>query len=299
MAGWHGESKPLFGDRIRAALGFEGHDTTRADALADEIRADVPTEHQAAYDELLAEARLVYRLRDERGLYSDAAAVGILRLALIELGRRLADAGRINFMYDTLDVTAAEIDQLLDGDASPTADELSARVARRKELSALGAPKTLGPHDPEPPPLDTLPSSIARVMSALGFYIQGLMGDVETPIGDSDVVIGIAASPGEVEGRARIVRNFDDLFELEEGEVLVTPATGESFNAFLHLVAAIVTDHGSFASHAAIMGREMGVPAVVGTVDASSRIPNGAQVRVDGKAGTIVVLSTELADLAT
>ena len=294
-----GERPDVVLDRIRAALGFEGHDTTRADALADEIRADVPTEHQAAYDELLAEARLVYRLRDERGLYSDAAAVGILRLALIELGRRLADAGRINFMYDTLDVTAAEIDQLLDGDASPTADELSARVARRKELSALGAPKTLGPPAPEPPPLDTLPSSIARVMSALGFYIQGLMGDVETPIGDSDVVIGIAASPGEVEGRARIVRNFDDLFELEEGEVLVTPATGESFNAFLHLVAAIVTDHGSFASHAAIMGREMGVPAVVGTVDASSRIPNGAQVRVDGKAGTIVVLSTELADLAT
>lgn len=289
-----GERPDVVLDRIRAALGFEGHDTERADALAAEIRADVPDEHHAAYDELLGEARLVYRLRDERGLYSDAAAVGILRLALIELGRRLADAGRIAFMYDTLDITAAEIDQLLDGDASPTADELSARVARRKELSAAGAPKTLGPPAPEPPPMDTLPPPIARVMSALGFYIQGLMGDVETPIGDSDVVIGIGASPGEVEGRARIVRNFDELFELQEGEVLVTPATGESFNAFLHLVAAIVTDHGSFASHAAIMGREMGVPAVVGTVDASSRIPNGARVRVDGKAGTVVVLSTEL-----
>ena len=199
-------------------------------------------------------------------------------------------------MYDTLDITRSEIDQLLDGDASPTADELSTRVARRKELSAAGAPKVLGPPAPEPPPLDDLPPPIARVMSALGFYIQGLMGDVETPIGDSDVVIGVAASPGEVEGRARIVRNFDELFELEEGEVLVTPATGESFNAFLHLVTAIVTDHGSFASHAAIMGREMGVPAVVGTVDATSRIPNGAHVRVDGKAGTVVVLSTDLSE---
>ena len=147
--------------------------------------------------------------------------------------------------------------------------------------------------------MDALPPPIARVMSALGFYIQGLMGDVETPIGDSDLVIGVAASPGDVEGRARIVRNIDELFELQEGEVLVTPATGESFNAFLHLVAAIVTDHGSFASHAAIMGREMGVPAVVGTVDATSRIPNGAHVRVDGKAGTVVVLSTALADADT
>jgi phosphohistidine swiveling domain-containing protein len=70
----------------------------------------------------------------------------------------------------------------------------------------------------------------------------------------------------------------------------VTSATGESFNAFLHLVGAIVTDHGSFASHAAIMGREMGFPAVVGTVNATARIPRGAIVRVDGTAGTVEVV---------
>jgi pyruvate,water dikinase len=78
---------------------------------------------------------------------------------------------------------------------------------------------------------------------------------------------------------------------LAEGDVLVTSATGESFNAFLHLVGAIVTDHGSFASHAAIMGREMGFPAVVGTVNGTSRIPHGAIVRVDGAAGTVEVVS--------
>lgn len=290
-----GERPDVVLDRVRAALDYEGSDTARADALASEIRTEVPDAHRDMYDELLAEARLVYRLRDERGLYSDSAAVGIMRLALIELGRRLAASGRIDFMYDTLDVRRDEIDPLLDGDVSPTADELAARVARRKELSAAGAPTTLGPPAPEPPPLEALPPPIARVMAALGFYIEGIMGDVETPVGDSDLVIGIGGSQGVIQGPVRIVRNFDDLFELQEGEVLVTSATGESFNAFLHLVSAIVTDHGSFASHAAIMGREMGVPAVVGTVDATSRIPNGAQVRVDGKAGTVVVLSTELA----
>jgi rifampicin phosphotransferase len=86
------------------------------------------------------------------------------------------------------------------------------------------------------------------------------------------------------------VRNFDDLLTLEDGDVLVTSATGESFNAFLHMVGAIVTDHGSFASHAAIMGREMGFPAVVGTVDGTRRIPTGARVRVDGGAGTVEIL---------
>ena len=110
--------------------------------------------------------------------------------------------------------------------------------------------------------------------------------------------MGIGGSAGVYVGPARIVRNFDELMELVDGEVLVTSATGESFNSFLHVVGAIVTDHGSFASHAAIMGREMGFPAVVGTVDGTRRIPNGALARVDGKAGTVEIVGFPDADEA-
>ena len=74
-----------------------------------------------------------------------------------------------------------------------------------------------------------------------------------------------------------MVHNFEDLFDMEEGDVLVTPATGEAFNAMIHLVGAIVTDHGSFACHAAIMARELGFPAVVGTTNGSFRIPKASQ----------------------
>jgi phosphohistidine swiveling domain-containing protein len=286
-----GERPDILLDRIRAGLDHDRDAAIeRAGRMAEELRADVPEEHRAEFDDLLTESRLVYRLRDERGLYSDAAAVGLLRLALIELGRRLFDRGRINFMYDTLDLREDEIDGILDGSDAPTADELSARVARRKAISAEGAPPLLGPPPPEPPPVDQLPPPLARVMSALGFYIDGVLGDLQTPVGDDNVVVGVGGSGGVYEGRARLVLNFDDLFNLEQGDVLVTTATGESFNAFLSLLGAAVTDHGSFASHAAIMGREMGFPAVVGTVDATRRIPNGAQVRVDGDAGTVTIL---------
>ena len=286
-----GERPDILLDRIHAALDHDRDAAIeRSERVADELRDAVPEQHRAEFDDLLAESRLVYRLRDERGLYSDAAAVGLLRLALIELGRRLFERGRINFMYDTLDLHQDEIDVILDGADEPTADELSARVARRKALSAEGAPPLLGPPPPEPPPVDQLPPPLARVMSALGFYIDGILGDVHTPIGDADVVVGVGGSGGVYEGPARLVRNFDDLFALEEGDVLVTTATGESFNAFLSLIGAAVTDHGSFASHAAIMGREMGFPAVVGTVDATRRIANGVMVRVDGDAGTVTIL---------
>jgi phosphohistidine swiveling domain-containing protein len=286
-----GERPDILLDRIRAGLDHDRDEgKLRADRVADELRADVPADDRAEFDDLLAESRLVYRLRDERGIYSDAVAVGLLRLALIELGRRLFERGRINFQYDALDLREDEIDGILDGSDTPTADELSARVAHRKAISAEGAPPLLGPPPPEPPPVDQLPPPLARVMSALGFYIDGVLGDLQTPVGDSNVVVGIGGSAGVYEGPARLVRNFDDLFELQEGDVLVTTATGESFNAFLSLIGAAVTDHGSFASHAAIMGREMGFPAVLGTVDGTRRIANGMRVRVDGDAGTVTIL---------
>jgi pyruvate,water dikinase len=286
-----GERPDILLDRIRACLDHDRDAAViRSEQVAEELRAEVPAEHRDEFDDLLAESRLVYRLRDERGLYSDAAAVGLLRLALIELGRRLFERGRINFMYDTLDLRENEIDALFDGADSPTADELSARVAHRKAISAAGAPPLLGPPPPEPPPVDMLPPPLARVMSALGFYIDGVLGDLTTPVGDDNVVVGIGGSGGVYEGPARLVKNFDDLFNLEQGDVLVTTATGESFNAFLSMLGAAVTDHGSFASHAAIMAREMGFPAVVGTVDATRRIANGVTVRVDGDAGTVTIL---------
>lgn len=286
-----GERPDILLDRIRAGLDHDRDAAKgRSEQVAAELRADVPEEHRDEFDDLLAESRMVYRLRDERGLYSDTSAVGLLRLAMIELGRQLFDRGRINFMYDSLDLTFEEIDAILAGSDQPTADDLSARVAHRKEISTQGAPALLGPPPPEPPPVDQLPPPLARVMSALGFYLDGVLGDVQTPIGDSNVIVGVGGSRGVYEGPARLVRNFDDLFDLTEGDVLVTTATGEAFNAFLSLIGAAVTDHGSFASHAAIMGREMGFPAVVGTVDATSRIPNGAMVRVDGDAGTVTVI---------
>jgi rifampicin phosphotransferase len=277
--------------RLASALEYQSDQSkARAGDLAAELRAAVPEAEQAQFDDLLGEARHVYRLRDERGIYSDTSAVGLTRLALIELGRRLFERGRIGFMYDTLDLRADEIDAILDGSPSPTADELKERVATRKALSAAGAPALLGPPPPPPPAVDQLPPPLARVMAALGFVLEGVLGEAEGGLGDDRVVIGVGGSAGVVEGPARIVRNFDDLLTLEDGDVLVTSATGESFNAFLHMVGAIVTDHGSYASHAAIMGREMGFPSVVGTVDGTRRIPNGALVRVDGTAGTVEII---------
>jgi pyruvate,water dikinase len=277
--------------RLRVALTADNDIALRrADQFAAELRAATPPEHHGTFDDLLTEARSVYRLRDERGIYSDVSAVGVMRLLLLELGRRLEASGRVHAAEDVLEATVEEIDALFVSGAAPTADELRQRGVRRLELTLAGPPRHLGPPPPPLPPLDLLPPPLARVMGAVGFTIEGILGQMERPEGDASAVVGIPGSAGVYEGRARIVRSIDDLFTLEPGDILVAPTTGEAFNSMLHVVSAIVTDHGSFASHAVIVSREMGIPSVVGTVDGTRRIPDGARVRVDGTTGTVTLL---------
>ena len=276
--------------KLAAALDADPHASRqRADALAAQIREQVPAEHRDEYDELLDEARALYRLRDERGLYSDVVAIGLLRRAMLEIGRRAQARGSIDDAVHILDATTEEALSVLGGEGL-SADELAARGELRRRLTAEGAPRHLGPPPPPPPPVDELPPALARLMSSIGFIIEGILGELDESGGDESVIIGIGVTDAVVEGPARLVHNMDDLLDLEEGEVIVTPATSEAFNSVLHLVAGIVTDHGSHISHAAIIAREMGFPAVVGTVNATTRVNTGDRVRLDGAKGEVTLL---------
>jgi pyruvate,water dikinase len=104
------------------------------------------------------------------------------------------------------------------------------------------------------------------------------------------VLRGHAASPGAYEGRARVIADPAQLGRLQPGDVLVASATSEGFNVALPLVGAIVTDWGGLLSHAAIVSREIGIPCVVGMREATSTIPDGTRVRVDGTAGEVAIL---------
>lgn len=287
-----GEQPAVILGKLAAGLDADTEQTRRrADALADQIRADVPDEYRAQFDELVEEARTMYRLRDERGIYSDISAIGLLRLAMLEAGRRAAERGQLDERDQILDATVDEAVALLGGDG-PGAEELAARGERRRKLTAQGAPRHLGPPPPEPPPLDQLPPALGRVMGAVGFAIDGILGQLDEAAGDESTVVGIgvAGPKGAYEGIARRIDEIDDLFDLEAGEIMVTKSTGEAFNSMLHLVGGIVTDHGSFACHATIMAREIGFPAVVGTVNATQRIATGDRIRIDGAKGVVTLL---------
>src|SRR5918911_3056686 len=103
-------------------------------------------------------------------------------------------------------------------------------------------------------------------------------------------VRGVGVSAGVYEGTARVIHSTEEFGRIEQGDVLVTNATTTAFNIVLPLLGAIVTDRGGLLSHAAIVAREYGLPAVVGTTDATAVVPDGARVRVDGGTGEVQVL---------
>jgi phosphohistidine swiveling domain-containing protein len=285
------EQPEIILNKLAAALDEDpGVALRRADEAAAELRTQVPEDHRDAFDELVVEARLLYRLRDERGLYSDIPAMGLLRFAMLEIGRRAVERGSADQAEHLLEATPDEAIAILGG-GGPSADELAQWGEERRALTAEGAPRHLGPPPPAPPPVDQLPPALGRLMAAAGFIIMdGILGELDQAAGDDSVVVGMSGNGGVVEGVARRIDQIDDLLDLEEGEIVVAASTGEAFNSILHMVGGIVTDHGGFLCHAAIVARESGFPAVVGTVDGTSRISTGDRIRLDGSKGEVTIL---------
>jgi pyruvate,water dikinase len=267
-----------------------GNDTDEVDARIADIRSQVPDENRAQFDELLGEARLMYRLRDERGVFSDIWASGIMRRAVMSAGRRVADKGRVHDAEHFVDADFGEMCALLTGANDPSADELAQRFGERNSHTAKEAPVSLGPPPPPPPDPGGLPPGVGRVLQAVGISLGALFGSSEAPH-EENMLRGLAASGGVYEGPARYISGPSEFDRIVQGDVLVTASTTEAFNILLPLLGAIVTDAGGLLSHSAIVAREYGIPGVVGTRDATDRIPDGTQVRVDGDAGEVTVYS--------
>jgi pyruvate,water dikinase len=285
------EAPEILVEGIRNAVATGAPASSEAsEAEVARVRDLVPGAQRGAFDELLAEARHMSKLRDERGLYSDVWAGGITRRAILAAGERLADEGRIGEPAHLVEAGYDEVRALIRGVDGPSADELADRARYRATNRASDAPPFLGPAPEPPPPLDGLPPAPARAMRALGTAIDAVFAFSETA-SEAAVVSGTGASPGVYSGTARLIDGPAEFGRLRRGDVLVTASTTESFNIVLPLVGAIVTDAGGLLSHAAIVSREYGIPGVVGCRDATALIPDGAAVRVDGTTGEVSVLA--------
>jgi len=273
---------------IRTTVSAEAK-TSSVDASIAEVRAKVPAAHQNQFDELLGEARLIYRLRDERGVYSDIWASGLMRRAALAAGRRVASRGRIASPQQMIEASLDEMCALVAGREGPSADELTKRATYRTSHTCKEAPPHLGPPNPPPRDLAGLPPTVGRLMRAISIALGQVFGSSQAE-NEAKVLYGLAASKGVYEGTARRIAGPSEFGRIAKGDVLITASTTEAFNILLPLLGGIVTDNGGLLSHAAIVSREYGIPGVVGTREATERIADGVRVRVDGDAGEVTVL---------
>ena len=280
---------------IRASVsGEETARRTEAAQVLARIRERVPAAHHAEFDALLAEARSVYRVRDERVFHGDMMASGVARRAILAAGDRLVTQGRAQNAEDLVDATPEEIVALLEGRPGPSAEELAERARWRRETPISAAPANLGFAPSPPPPPEWLPAAAGRLQRIIGLILS-LLFDVhkpspETPQAASashSVLKGFGVSPGVYEGPVRLIRDIEELPDVQQGEVLVASSTGSTFNVVLPLIGALVTERGGVLSHAAIVSREYGLPGVVGCVGVTSKLKTGMRVRVDGDKGEV------------
>lgn len=237
--------------------------------LESALRAALPTGDREALDRVFEQAATCLPMR-EAGRATLTIALDAMRAAARVIGHAFARAGRLDSSEEVFFLTRSE---LLD----PPAD-LGSLVLERRGLVETYARFDLPETWQGPPP------KIARTSRE---EAQRASGTLEV----GARLEGLGASAGVHEGIGRIVLDpSDPELEFEAGDVLVAPATDPSWAPLFLVAGAVVIDTGSNISHAAVVAREMGIPAVVAVRDASLRLRSGQRLRVDGKAGTVEVV---------
>jgi len=251
-------------------------------------------EEKAAFDQMLAVSHLVFPYVEDHKFYCEHWLTTCFFNKIREFGQLLArhdmldDAEDIFHLHHTeVDLTLGNLMNAWAAGSKPVNKDYWKPIVkeRRRMIEVLKewqAPPAIGPmpENIEDPALQML----------WGITTETLHTWAAPDIEDDSQLKGYAASPGIVEGTAKVLRSINDFGEISEGDILVAPVTHPSWSPLFSKISAAVSDIGGTMSHMAIVAREYGMPAVVGTGQATKRIQNGQKLRVDGDRGVVTIL---------
>jgi pyruvate, water dikinase len=252
-------------------------------------------EERAAFDQMLGLCRTTFPYIEEHKFFCEHWFTTQFFAKMRDFGRLLVRFGVLDDAEDLFQLQHYEIDQQLAnvmlawsaGSAPVATGAVKALVAERRAmlevLSTWSAPRALGP----------VPEALndPAVKLLWGITAATIQTWAEAADPGSTRIKGLAASSGVVEGAARVLMSVNEIDQVESGEILVCPVTSPSWGPVFGKIKAAVSDSGGMMSHAAIVAREYGMPAVVGTGNATQRIKTGDRLQVDGGQGVVVILS--------
>ncbi len=280
----------------------QNNDQARAqgDGALERLLQGLPAGDHAEFQQMVDDARALYGLRDDNGPLTFQWPAGLLRRAVLEIGRRLDAAGRLPAAPEgdagddagvpndaIFDLSAPEMVALLTGSSTPGVEAIRDRVDERRHNMTLTAPANLGRVEDDPP-LWTMPTNLAQLMDII-LTVLDLLEIRDHSVGE---LVGTGIGSESYVGKACVVTEADEaITRLEPGDILVAPYTVPTYNAVLSIAGAIVTDSGGLLCHAAVIAREYGMPGVVGVGVATTQIPDGSRIEVDPASGRVKILS--------
>ncbi len=219
-------------------------------------------------------------LTPDHHFYIDQGTNARLRLVAMTIGRKLVEAGALDDPEDVMYLRYNELRLLMADQSSLDARDLVGdRRDYLEEASAKRPPSWVG--------TATQPALDFPYNALWGFPEKFHAGEPAT----TGEVKGLAASPGVVEGPARLVHSLDEFDQVKDGEILVCRMTNPAWVVLFTKITGLVTEAGGAVSHPAVVAREFGIPAVVGTTNAGERIATGDRIRVNGTTGVVELLA--------
>ena len=243
-----------------------------------ELLAQVAVDQREWFEALMKAAQVAGYWSEDHNYYCDLYAAALGRWITREVGRRFAEAGVIDDPEDLYFLILTDIYRAM---IPMGRVKLQERVAARKTewegYLTLAPEMLLG----SPEAMREMAKKDPVLIAAFAFpnVREELKADL----------YGGGAAPGVAEGVARVIMTESDLGELQPGEILVAPGTSSQWTPAFEIIKGIVTDGGGALSHAVIVAREYGIPAVTGCQEATRKIRTGDRIKVDGDLGIVFI----------
>ncbi len=252
-----------------------------------EVLGKVPQEQRGWFEQLMRLAQKSGVFSEEHDHYLDLYTHAVMRYSALGLGRRFVQLGAID---DAEDIFFLIPDEIRRAGVNPDQFDLRHIVDRRKAQWAAWQ------KEPNPPAIlaegfdmDQAMGVLVQSMDPIALkVVVGSMPQVRPEL-KADLY-GTCGSPGVAEGPARVIMTEDELHLVEEGDILVAVSTSPSWTPVFSMIRGVVVDRGASLSHAAIVGREYGIPVVMNVFEGTAKIKSGQRIKVDANLGVVFIL---------
>jgi len=252
-----------------------------------EVLAKVPQEQRSWFGRLMVLAQKSGVFSEEHDHYLDLYTHAMMRRSALGLGRRFAQKGALDQPDDIFFLISDEVRR---AGINPDMFNLRYIVDRRK------AEWQEWQKNPNPPAflaegfdLDMAMGVLVQSMDPIALkVVVGAMPQVRPEL-KADLY-GTCGSPGVCEGPARVILTEDELHLVQEGDILVAASTSPSWTPVFSIIKGVVVDRGASLSHAAIVGREYGIPVVMNVFEGTAKIKSGQRIKVDANLGVVFIL---------